>query len=770
MRRWVLFLASILGMVLAPIAGHCQQAQKAVPRIAVPAMRLTPALRLTPAKRTGESLLRYVPDNVVIVGGIQPARMLSAAPLQNAVKGAKADDVFQEFMRLAVQQMGLEPSKILEAGFVLDQNVLLELAAWQKSSNERLLAKNNQKFIGLAMHNFYSSFQSFPDDDGIGKSKGNLSWRVHVLPFLDENELYNEFHLDEPWDSEHNKTLIGRMPDVFKVNGVDEAGKTTIHVLTGEGTPFGGNTPPTFQDITDGTSNTIMTVIGGLDTADTWTKPGGLRVDPEQPLKALGTLSGDILLGMMDGFVLSIEASVNPETFLKLARHQDAQIVELPSSGSDSQIPVPGLIVRYAEPFNKEILMPFILGQREGGAIEIEGYAATQIDAQTCVVFPDPQTMLISSESGLKAMLAERGESGALRQQFESLYPSNDVVVTGSFGAVSQSFGELLAENPFKQILLTITDTTLVLDATGDSKSLLDLRLTADSPTAAQQANGMISGFFQIMKAQMLNAMSQEGSGVPENVIGVLSDLLDSVEIKVSGQSVEMTMAKLEDPTKTFSDLKEEVTTLADSMRQLSAARQNTVKQSAIRQLGLAMHNYHDVWNCFPSWNSPNNDSENKGLSWRVYLLPYLDQSALYQQFHLDEAWDSEHNKTLIQKMPDVFKTEGVEEAGKTSFHVFLGEKTPLGSKENRSIREVTDGTSNTLMIVQAGPDKAEIWTKPTGLEYDPEDPLKCLGNVGEQFLVLLCDGSSRFLDSTIDKATFRRLIEHSDDEVVGDF
>lgn len=770
MRRWVLFLSSILGMFLAPIAGHCQQAQKATPRIAVPAMRLTPAIRLTPAGRPGESLLRYVPEDVVIVGAIQPARMLNAAGLQNAVKAAKADDVFQEFMRLAVQQMGLDPAKVLEAGFVLERSALSEIAANEKKNEDLRLVRTNLKMIGLAAHNFYDAHGSFPDDDGIGDSKGNLSWRVHVLPYLDQEELYNEFHLDEPWDSEHNKTLIGRMPDVFKVNGVDELGKTAIHVLTGEGTPFAGDTPPSFPEITDGTSNTILTVIGGQDTADTWTKPGGLAVDPEQPLKALGTLSGDILLGMMDGSVLSIESSVDPETFLKLAQHQDAQPVELPSSGGDSRMPVPGLIVRYAEPFNKEILMPLVLGQREGESIEIEGYAATQIDAQTSVVFPDPQTMLISSKSGLKAMLSERGESKDVRQQFEKLFPLNDVVVTASISPILRAFSGLLPETPFTGMFSTIITTTLVLDATGVNPALLDLQSTTDSPKAAQQFRTLVSGFFQLTEAQVVNAMSQEGSGVPENLIGVLSELLDSLEIEVSGQTVGMTIPKMKDATKTFSDLNEELTKLVDSLRQRSVERQRMVKQVAIRQLGLAMHNYHDVWMCFPSWNSPNNDSRNKGLSWRVHLLPYLGEAALYQQFHLDESWDSEHNKTLIQKMPDIFKTEGVEEVGQTSFHVFLGEKTPLGGKENRSIAELTDGTSNTLMIVLAGADKAEIWTKPAGLEYASEDPLKCLGNVGEQILVLLCDGSSRVLDSKLDKATFRRLIEHNDGAVIGDF
>ncbi len=68
------------------------------------------------------------------------------------------------------------------------------------------------------------------------------------------------------------------MPAGFKTPGVKDAGKTSIHLLTGEGTAFGGDEAPSFRNVTDGTSNTIMTVMAGADKAEVWTKPGGLEV------------------------------------------------------------------------------------------------------------------------------------------------------------------------------------------------------------------------------------------------------------------------------------------------------------------------------------------------------------------------------------------------------------------------------------------------------------------------------------------------------------
>jgi hypothetical protein len=99
----------------------------------------------------------------------------------------------------------------------------------------------------------------------------------------------------------------------------------------------------------------------------------------------------------------------------------------------------------------------------------------------------------------------------------------------------------------------------------------------------------------------------------------------------------------------------------------------------------------------------------------------------LYNKFNLDEPWDSETNKALIDQMPDVFKSPDVTEAGKTSMHVFTGPGAVFAGDQTLKLSQIVDGLSNTILAVQAGPDTAEIWTKPGGLEFDPENPIKCL-------------------------------------------
>ena len=110
-------------------------------------------------------------------------------------------------------------------------------------------------------------------------------------------------------------------------------------------------------------------------------------------------------------------------------------------------------------------------------------------------------------------------------------------------------------------------------------------------------------------------------------------------------------------------------------------------------------------------------------MSWRVHILPYLEQQALYNEFHLDEPWDSEHNKKLIAKMPAVYAeptSRFAQTEGRTNYLGVKGKKSVFRDKEQgMSLREITDGTSNTLMVLQVNDQRATPWTKPDDWEPD---------------------------------------------------
>ena len=220
---------------------------------------------------------------------------------------------------------------------------------------------------------------------------------------------------------------------------------------------------------------------------------------------------------------------------------------------------------------------------------------------------------------------------------------------------------------------------------------------------------------------------------------------------------------------------------LLPAVQKVREAAGRMTGQNNLKQIGLAMHVYHDANGRFPSagqfdpklgQNVP--PTAKPLLSWRVALLPYLDEDALYRQFKLDEPWDSEHNKKLIEKMPKVYTTPlAVAPPGETYYKVFVG--TGDGAvwpmfelRRGRSMVAITDGTSNTIMVIEGG--DPVIWTKPEDIVYDPKKPLPNLGLPGQPGVnVVMGDGSVRFLVlDALPEKQIRAMITANGDEVEG--
>jgi hypothetical protein len=208
-----------------------------------------------------------------------------------------------------------------------------------------------------------------------------------------------------------------------------------------------------------------------------------------------------------------------------------------------------------------------------------------------------------------------------------------------------------------------------------------------------------------------------------------------------------------------------------------------------LKTIALAMHAYAEAHEGrLPP--AVLRDTQGKPLlSWRVLILPYLEEDRLYQQFHLDEPWDSPHNVALLSSMPRVFSAptdlpvEARAEPFSTFYQVFTGEGTAFeGYQGLRLPQDFPKGTSNTFLVVEAG--QAVPWTKPDDLSY-PQDytvPLPPLGGVftGESrfslfgsnrvkgFHAVMADGSVRFFPSTTDKATLCDAIERKNAEPLG--
>ena len=202
----------------------------------------------------------------------------------------------------------------------------------------------------------------------------------------------------------------------------------------------------------------------------------------------------------------------------------------------------------------------------------------------------------------------------------------------------------------------------------------------------------------------------------------------------------------------------------------LQIANDRKHSQNNMKMIGLAFHNYESANGHFP-----NNVASEKGklmLSWRVLLLPYLEENELAKEFKMDEAWDSAHNKKLIEKMPKFLTpVRGKAGKGETFYRGFTGPSTMFEAGKEIKIVSITDGTSNTILCVEA--EKSVPWTKPDDLPFDPKkDTLpKVGGSMFETgFNALMGDGSVRTLRGSVTYDTFWALVTPAGGEVSGDW
>jgi hypothetical protein len=193
-----------------------------------------------------------------------------------------------------------------------------------------------------------------------------------------------------------------------------------------------------------------------------------------------------------------------------------------------------------------------------------------------------------------------------------------------------------------------------------------------------------------------------------------------------------------------------------NALAKVGAAAGREQASNNLRQIALALQQYVDGKGHFPPPAIV--DSQGKPLlSWRVAILPNLgvNEGNLYKQFHLDEPWDSPANKRLLIRMPNVYRSPRGKNLGfgKTAMLVPLGQREAFYGRQQRKLRDFSDGTSNTILVVEAAPDRAVEWTKPDDLPFDEGDAAAGLfGQRDGGFLAAFADGTVKFIPQSIDK------------------
>ena len=178
----------------------------------------------------------------------------------------------------------------------------------------------------------------------------------------------------------------------------------------------------------------------------------------------------------------------------------------------------------------------------------------------------------------------------------------------------------------------------------------------------------------------------------------------------------------------------------------------------------LGLEIYARTHNRFPA-HASFDDTGKPLLSWRVHLLPMLEENELYKQFHLDEPWNSEHNKQLVSKMPEVYFDPSSElrvQDGKTHYLGAKGEGYAFdGTEEGRGFSAFRDATDGSIMVLQVNDQRAAVWTKPADWKWDSEKPLRGLANSlhPRLFLSGFVDGSVHNIPNDIEPEVLHRML-----------
>ena len=184
-----------------------------------------------------------------------------------------------------------------------------------------------------------------------------------------------------------------------------------------------------------------------------------------------------------------------------------------------------------------------------------------------------------------------------------------------------------------------------------------------------------------------------------------------------------------------------------------------------LEQIAVAIREYAAAHGRLPS-PMIMDENGNGLLSWRVTILPYLgeDGRLLYQEFRLNEPWDSDHNRALISRMPTVFHSPLRQQTGKgrTTFLMPLGNGSVFSKPESPDLSSINDA-AKTILLVDAVDDEDTVWTRPNDLSYDADDPHKGLVGPAEAAIhVITVDGKSHFVDTTVGDDILRKLFDPS--------
>jgi hypothetical protein len=430
-------------------------------------------------------------------------------------------------------------------------------------------------------------------------------------------------------------------------------------------------------------------------------------------------------------------------------------------------------IVAASKPYDQQKILATFFPQAQPRSAEGKSYHVAGAGA---VAFLNDRIAVMCAASAMPALLkrsSQAGGNGALAEPLKLAESKKYPIVAAAIPPAERLQGlkkeppppdlpaELRAEWEPAKSFLDMQMVTLTIEASQQIN--LDVKFPDDARAAKAQA--ATKSIVAKGRQQLQSVRKQLARGPQAAQVGAMFDqvdqMLQTMPIEQKGSLVHISIPtnKIQGGSAIMLSM------LVPAIQKIRQSATRTTGSNNLSQLGLAMINYSQS-----NRGQLPTASVGGGLSWRVALLPYLEQGELYKQFHLNEPWDSEHNKKLLPLMPKVFESPGKKPLTphSTFYQVFTGPKTPFtGQQGTRYPLGFQDGTSNTFLIVEGA--RAVPWTKPEDIPFDGNNVPPLGGAFPGGFWAVLADGSVNWFDlRKVSPATLKAAITPSGGEPLG--
>jgi hypothetical protein len=386
---------------------------------------------------------------------------------------------------------------------------------------------------------------------------------------------------------------------------------------------------------------------------------------------------------------------------------------------------------------------------------------------------PDDRTLVVDSEARIRHLLARNAGTTLLsgdvapRIADAALFVVMDWKAATGPAAAGEGFGPAIANlpQPFRGTLSPLwnhADRAVIAFQAGTSiRGRLCIRAADEtaSPKIKQTLDASIVMLRNLMESAVREGVGNETGGISGEWARFMASVLNNVQAHSDGPWTEVSL-EASDPT-----------ILADAVVKAQDAARWSQSANNLKQIALAMHNFHVTHGRLPAPVILGKDGKGgPPHSWRVELLPYLDQDELYRAYRFEEPWDSEANRKVLEKMPAVYRSpHDAPDSLNSSVFVFTGPETGFHDQAGVDFTHILDGVSNSIMLAESRRDIP--WTKPDDISYSSEKPLPKLGGWRDgRFEIGMFDGSVRLMSESTPQSVLRALITIKGGEAIGSF